>query len=98
MISDGMQCTCTSLAFFCFTADSISPSVKPTSSDVDRLLYEGTIILNQFGGKPRYLLIDELPCDSVVLGKHYTLRRLDVASGLIGTDVTVSDSRLTRYN
>jgi len=93
----GMQCTCTSLIYLCVTPDYLSPLLKPTSSDVDQMVYEGTelyqrIIANQYDGKPRYLMIDELPQAVVVRGRHYSVKKLEIVSGLTGTSETNLDS------
>jgi len=76
-VATGMQCTCTSLVYLCLTINS---------SDVDRIIFDGTklyttTIHKYFAGKPRYLSIDELPAYHVIRGKRYTLDRLDAITG-----------------
>jgi len=69
-IATGMQCTCTSLVYLCLTINS--PLVNPSSSDIDRIVFDGTDTIHKyFAGKPRYLSIDELLAYQVIRGKRW---------------------------
>jgi len=91
----GMQCTCTSLVFLCITTSSTL--TNPSPSDVDRIVLDGselytTTISKCFAGSKRYLLIAELPVETVLHGKRYTLDRVDAISGLVSRLKSVAES------
>ena len=100
LLGGGMQCTCIATAFLCLSScdhcDEMNRNVY-NSSEIDKILQEGTdiymsLIDEHFNGKPRYLLISELPRSLKLRGLQYEVVQLEAYTGLIGTKFTDQDS------
>ena len=95
MVNGGQQCTCIALLFICESCVGIE-SLKDVKK-IDNILQDGTTLFNthiknKFAGKSQYLFIENLPELVTIRDVSYSVKRLDMLSGLVGTLHTNSNS------